>query len=592
MYLQHFNLTQPPFSIAPDPRYFYLSPRHREALAHLLYGIGVGGGFVLLTGEVGTGKTTLCRCLLEQLPVDVDLALIFNPRLNSVELLASICDELRIPYRDTGGGIKTLIDALNHHLLEMHARGRRTVVLIDEAQNLSFDVLEQIRLLTNLETNRDKLLQIILVGQPELNRVLERPELRQLAQRITARYHLTPLSSAEAKDYIAHRLKVSGAQEPFFTRWALSAIYRRSGGIPRLINLMCDRALLGAYAVGQRTVTYRIVRKAAQELRPPARVERNKLALAGSLAGVALLTALMYTELVTVPGHWLVALHRESSFKTTPKVTQQHSPSQESVSSESTVATKSADGVTLTQPDPAATLSMAPAKPVATDVPAQNVSNQSARSSDAEKTEVKPAVMADFAAMLIEPGLTRDAALRRLLALWKIDLPPGTDDPCLLAFQNGLRCLSGRGNWFQLRTMGRPVVLEFTLANGDRRYATLLGADDRWVKLGLVGTERVVELLDMLPYWRGQWTVLWKAHPNDGRSLVPGERNEAVRWLRMRLGGMARPGEEDYFDPVLRARVVAFQQGQGLQPDGIVGPLTMIHMDDDPTVPRLETISR
>ena len=246
MYEQHFNFTAPPFSIAPNPRYVYLSPQHREALAHLLYGISIGGGFVVLTGEVGTGKTTLCRCLMEQLPEDVDIALIFNPRLNARELLASICDELKISNPGEKTSIRRLIDLLNHHLMDTHARGRRTIVLIDEAQNLSYDVLEQIRLLTNLETNVTKLLQIILVGQPELNTLLARPNLRQLSQRITARYHLLPLSLAETGAYISRRLAVSGVTRRIFSRLAVGRIHRLSVGIPRLINLICDRALLGA----------------------------------------------------------------------------------------------------------------------------------------------------------------------------------------------------------------------------------------------------------------------------------------------------------------------------------------------------------
>jgi general secretion pathway protein A len=255
MYTQHFRLSEPPFSIAPNPRYLYLSPQHREALAHLLYGIGVGGGFVVLSGEVGTGKTTLCRALLDQLPEDVEIALIFNPRLNSRELLAGICDELHIPYSGPKASLKQLIDALNRHLLDAHARGRRVIVLIDEAQNLRFDVLEQVRLLTNLETNQTKLLQIILVGQPELNQILDRPNLRQLAQRITARYHLNPLSLTATRDYIRHRMTVAGGSERVFSGNAIRAIHRQARGIPRLINVIADRALLGAYTLGKLRVS-------------------------------------------------------------------------------------------------------------------------------------------------------------------------------------------------------------------------------------------------------------------------------------------------------------------------------------------------
>lgn len=252
MYTHYFGLTERPFSLAPNPRYLFMSPRHQEALAHLLYGTGESGGFVALTGEVGTGKTTLCHCLLEQLPDDIDIALILNPRMNSVELLASLCDELRIAYPPNTQSLKVLVDGLNKHLLSAHAKGHRTVVVIDEAQNLSFDVLEQIRLLTNLETSRTKLLHIILVGQPELNRLLAQKNLRQLNQRITARYYLEPLSFNETRAYIHHRLAVSGGDSRLFTHAAVRRIYRYSGGIPRLINNICDRALLGAYSRGLR----------------------------------------------------------------------------------------------------------------------------------------------------------------------------------------------------------------------------------------------------------------------------------------------------------------------------------------------------
>ena len=293
MYTQYFNLSEPPFSIAPNPRYLYLSPQHREALAHLLYGLSVGGGFVALTGEVGTGKTTMVRCLLEQLPEDVDIAVLFNPRLNARELLASLCDELLIPHPDSKATIKELIDRLNHHLLDTHARGRRTVALIDEAQNLSLEVLEQIRLLTNLETNESKLLQIILVGQPELRDLLDTENMRQLAQRITARYHLQPLSRQDTAAYIRHRLAVCGAQEPIFTAAALAHVYRLSGGIPRLTNLICDRALLGAYSLDRRKVGIAIVRKAAREVLTTSSVKRplNRLIAASSLLTLALVTA-------------------------------------------------------------------------------------------------------------------------------------------------------------------------------------------------------------------------------------------------------------------------------------------------------------
>jgi general secretion pathway protein A len=288
MYWEYFGFEENPFSISPDPRYLYMSKRHQEALAHLLFGVREGGGFVLLSGEVGTGKTTICRCLIEELPDTVELAFVLNPRLDETELLATICDELHVSYDRENPTLKELVDQLNSHLLDAHARGRQPVLMIDEAQNLSPAVLEQVRLLTNLETTTRKLLQIVLVGQPELNDVLARKSLRQLDQRITARYHLEPLSRSESEAYVKHRLTVAGATQAIFGAGALREIYRQSGGVPRLINTLCDRCLLGAYAEDKRRVDTVLVRQAATEVlgkRPQRRSSKRTWALAAATAG-------------------------------------------------------------------------------------------------------------------------------------------------------------------------------------------------------------------------------------------------------------------------------------------------------------------
>ena len=299
MYTSFFGLTEKPFSITPDPRYLYLSERHAEALAHLLYGIEEAGGFVQLTGEVGTGKTTVIRCLLNQIPAHADVALILNPRVTPQEFLVTICDELHITLSESQAtSVKTIVDALNRFLLEAHAKGRRVVVLVDEAQQLSVEVLEQVRLLTNLETATHKLLQIILVGQPELREVLERNDLRQLAQRITGRYHLEPLSGDEASDYVRHRLKVAGATVEIFTDAALATLDRAARGIPRLINIIADRALLGAYSSERHQVTPALVRRAAKEVNGAASIQ---------WAGWKLLTAMaVLLVAVSLVGGWLL----------------------------------------------------------------------------------------------------------------------------------------------------------------------------------------------------------------------------------------------------------------------------------------------
>src|SRR5579864_7485380 len=267
MYTRFFGLAEKPFAITPDPRYLYLSERHAEALAHLLYGINESGGFIQLTGEVGTGKTTVVRTLLSRVPHHADVAVILNPRVTPVEFLLTICEELGLPIEAADrSSVKQMVDALNRRLLAAHAEGRRIIVIVDEAQNLSAEVLEQVRLLTNLETNTQKLLQIILIGQPELRELLDRNELRQLAQRITGRYHLNPLTHQETIAYVRHRLRVAGATSDIFTSFALSEVHRLAGGVPRVINVICDRALLGAYTQDRHRVTASMVRRSAQEV--------------------------------------------------------------------------------------------------------------------------------------------------------------------------------------------------------------------------------------------------------------------------------------------------------------------------------------
>lgn len=537
MYAQHFNFNELPFSIAPNPRYVYLSPQHREALAHLLYGISMGGGFVVLTGEVGTGKTTLCRCLLEQLPEDVEIAVIFNPRLNSRELLAAICTELRIPQPQHRAGLKVLIDLLNQHLLEVHARGKRTVVLIDEAQNLSFDVLEQIRLLTNLETNEAKLLQIILVGQPELNALLQRRNLRQLAQRITARYHLRPLSLQETVAYIRHRIAVSGGNRQVFSTAAAAKIYRLSGGIPRLINLICDRALLGAFSLGKTDAGCAIVRRAAAEVLP-AYASRRYLSLGvTALAGIvaALFAAFAY-------------------FGAKPE-------------SASNVAAEKPQAVSKTE---------------------QLGQDFAQQAKHAVLDAAMPAMQeTPFAELVTNPNLTRKAAVARLFGFWNIPLPVETADECAWAARNGWRCLEHTGTWVQLRNLELPSVMVFETSDGDKRYAMFSGLQGEKARLVMDGRSYDFAAAEILPYWQGDAILLWKPPLDHLETIKRGDRGEGVKWLRQRLSVPARPGMESYFDSPLQERVAAFQKEHGLFPDGIVGALTFIHLNrktQDPAV--------
>src|SRR5580698_7226511 len=346
MYLSFFGLNEKPFAITPDPRYLYLSERHAEALAHLLYGINEAGGFVQLTGEVGTGKTTIIRSLLAQTPKNAEIALILNPRMTATEFLLTICEELGIGVPDAAtDSRKDLVDILNHYLLRAHSDGRRIVLVVDEAQNLSPDVLEQVRLLTNLETNTQKLLQIILIGQPELRELLARNELRQLAQRVTGRYHLNPLSNEETVAYVRHRLRVSGATSDIFSTLALAELYHLSGGVPRVINVIADRALLGAYTQDRHRVTSGLVRNAAAEVFGR-RFAPRWLPWLGSVAAAMVLAA-------TVWGMWpLTSWRLDRLPATSASVVKDSAPHREAVKSQAPPAAAPPSVAVATVPPP------------------------------------------------------------------------------------------------------------------------------------------------------------------------------------------------------------------------------------------------
>ena len=543
MYLSHFGLREPPFSITPDPRFLYLSARHREALAHLVYGVGQHGGFVQLTGEVGTGKTSVCRCLLEQLPAHVDLALVLNPRLSPVELLATVCDELGIAYPPGTTSPKELVDRLQRHLLEAHAGGRRTVLIVDEAQNLSPEVLEEVRLLTNLETTREKLLQVILIGQPELTAILDQPKLRQLAQRVTARYHLEPLSRAETRAYIRHRLAVAGRGRAVFTEAALRALHRRSRGIPRLINAVADRALLGAYTRERSRVDAATVRRAAAEvLGQPARSWQRwaRQAVVGVLAAAAGGVGLVLLG----PGE----LGRDEA-------------RQESGAPRA--------------PDP----SLASGSPAA------------AGAGTAGAPE-RPAP--GLAEVLRDPALpaTKRDALTVLLGLWGVR-PAGGQPDCEGPPAGALECLAAVGTWQKLRQFDLPAALELAGPGGERSYGVLTALTPSEATLRFGNRVVTALLTEVEPFWDGGFVILWRPPPGE-LPLRRGARGPATDWLRRRMAQTGGDGEAIErgrpYDKALRERVVAFQQARALEPDGVVGRETAILLrraEWGPDVPRL-----
>lgn len=519
MYNTYFHLKQAPFSIAPDPRYLFMSERHREALAHLLYGINSGGGFVLLTGEIGAGKTTVCRCFIDQVPANCKLAYIFNPKLTVEELLLSICDEfgLSLPPAGPGAvGVKAYVDAINLYLLASHAGGTNNVLVIDEAQNLSADVLEQLRLLTNLETSERKLLQIILIGQPELRTMLARPELEQLAQRVIARYHLGPLTELETGEYVAHRLAVAGALAAMPIPRALTpAIFRLTQGVPRRINLLCDRALLGAYAESSPVVTRAILRQAAQEVfvkeaggRAP-RSRRWPLALGGVLAGVAI-TAV--------------------AWQTLPKYR--------------TAAAVPVAAVPV--PKPAA---------------------------------VAPVTVAAAPVPIAIAGEDEATAMRELGGLWGATLATG--DACEAALAVNLRCYEGKGGLYELRVLDRPAMI--ALHDGDTtRYALLTGLDDTKATLMVGGVTQRVTLATLVRQLGGEFTTLYKMPRGFRSELVQGVQGPDVDWIAQRLAQInddPPPPTDRPFGRRTRVLLKAFQISQNMKSDGVAGPRTFMRLN-------------
>ena len=580
MYEKYFGFEGKPFSITPDPRFLYMSARHREALAHLLYGIGEGGGFVELTGEVGTGKTTLCRCLLEQLPDGIDVALILNPMLNAFELVATICDELKIEYPSDASSIKTLIDLLNEHLLRTHAQGRRTVLIIDEAQNLSAEVLEQVRLLTNLETTQTKLLQIILIGQPELKELLERSDMRQLAQRITARYHLEPLNSDDARAYIQHRLRVSGGRGNLFSGRATDEILKLSGGVPRMINILCDRALLGAYVEENTRVDKGIVRRAAGEVLPE-QGGRPPVHWAWRVAAVLLVAA---------PLGWWGWMNRDSLQPTSDVVALPES--NEVIEAVRSAAVAQA----ITSEDETYVELLAEAAALSTELPADQATSDSfdvsALVSASKPTLPEP----DFNALLTDAGDSSGLrAWRALFETWNAPLwLDGELQPCQQATREGLRCLVRNGNWTQMLTFNRPAILELVANDGQRVSVLLREVEDDRAEIVVADESVTVSREEIDKHWYGTYVLLWKPPLGSG-SLRVGDRGPNVEWLRHRIdrqiAGGGAVSDPTLFDADLEQRVRQFQAQHSLRQDGVAGSETMIHLnslEEAGTVPLLE----
>jgi len=537
MYTSFYGLNEKPFSITPDPRYLFLSERHGEALAHLVYGVTESGGFIQLTGEVGTGKTTLVRSLLlNRMPDNADVAVVLNPQLSVIEFLATICEELHIEVLHNKGSVKALTDALNRHLLKAHAAGRRTILIVDEAQNLAPAVLEQVRLLTNLETAKQKLLQIILIGQPELRELLARNDLRQLAQRITGRYHLEPLTSEETSSYIEHRLKVAGAVGEVFDSGAKKEIFRLSQGVPRLINVICDRALLGGYAQESRRINARLIRQAAAEVK--GQLERSpwvgRTAIAASVVGVALIAA----------SAWSVMQQQRA---TQPEI--------------------AAAEPEIVEPEPAS-------QPVAEEAPV-------GESEPEPEPQPEPVPTLDEQLQLAADLTNTDYALAALFETWGLEYRTGGRSGCSQAADAGLTCLYQRGSWAGLRQMDRPAILTLVDNSGNSHEVVLTAIIDDSAELSIGGVRVVHPVADITEAWFGNFMLLWRPPTGAAVSLGRDSQGDDVTWLRNSLAAIdgryaSENPQSDLFDAELEQIVQEFQRDHRLDVDGLAGQQTQI----------------
>jgi general secretion pathway protein A len=545
MYETFFGLQDAPFRLTPDPRYLFLSKKHEDALAHLRLGL-TESGFVCITGDVGTGKTTLLRHFFANLGPDVSIAYVFNPALSRLELLQTINSEFGLPATSTSR--KELVDLLNAHLLAIRQEGRRAVVVIDEAQALDIDVLEQLRLLSNLETPTEKLLRIILVGQPQLRSLLLHPELVQLNQRITLRWHIGPLNKRETAAYVRHRLSVAshGKARAAFTRRALALIYRLSGGVPRLINMLAHRALLAAFAAERRRVTVRDVRLAHREVSAvplPVVPRRSSWAVPAGIAAAACVAAvaLGVRELTVQPAPLL------------PLVAEEAAPAGPLLANMTALVAPAAADPPAPDPIAAAdvTTTTIPAPP-----PEQRLRNVDAQASFHD-------------------------ALAAVSRAWRVDPPSdierGVDDLPLFADRRQLEHLPLTGNVAMLRLLDVPAILELRFPSlPDARWASLIGLTPDHATLAMNGELVDVELAFLERYWYGRAHVFARDFEGLGPGLLDDTRGLKVTRLQSLLTrtGLYDGGETGVLGPTTRSAVMAFQRSRYLEPDGQVGRLT------------------
>ncbi len=551
IYQQYFALSCEPFSIVPDPGFLYPSSQHRQAVAHLKYGLDREGGFVLLTGEVGTGKTTLTRTLIKRLPAHVRVAYVLNSTFDAADVLASICQELgiKLPKSSKTSLTKNCVDALNADLIESHAEGKKTLVVIEEAQNLSPEVLEILRLLSNLETATHKLLHILLVGQPELLETLAQKDQRQLNQRVVARFHLLPLEKTDVANYVNHRLHHAGANRAIFESSAMTALFKLTQGVPRLINLICHHAMLAAYATGAKTVSAKLVKAAAVEIFD---IEKPKQKSSGRL-GWSLVFCAVVALLVGV------AFYADQL------------PSKTSINTQSVEVPVKPDSSNevVTQP----IIEELESLPLIVEVESEEIVLE-------PKLEAEPVVFETP-----EPPVFNNP-FTALFAFWSVEIEPlfSEEEVYSVAAENELGAEKLNNLLLsELIELDRVGIVWVRDDNRLKSYV-LTAIDSGSVNLQGVKGERQETLEWLAENWNGTFLYLWH-RPIDILSLRLGDKNAlALGWLQSRLlqiDDIYQPIiTGGYFNEAVRLQVLNFQQKQGIRADGVVGQQTIMKINE------------
>ena len=579
IYLQHFGLKREPFSIVPDPGFLYPSHQHRQAVAHLKYGLDREGGFILLTGEVGTGKTTLTRTMLQRIPAHVRVAYVLNSKLNESDLLASICSELsiKIPTRKHISFSKTCIDVLNQDLLEAHAAGKKTLIVIEEAQNLSHDVLETLRLLSNLETNTHKLLHILLVGQPELLEILGQNKLRQLNQRVVSRFHLLPLDKTEIANYINHRLHHAGAGGAIFDTNCVDTLFKLTKGVPRLINLICHQALLAAYSTGAKTVSAKLVKLSSKEILVDLNPTNGRLRLAAAVLASVVFIALAATLTPLKNINWNDYLTRFNS----------HSDGPSSVSLDTT-ATK--------DPVVAPTVSQEIVNTGLVDIEQLPPDDQFIESVLSGSSEASIQMDEKNGNWQENAESHSKNPLINLLNLWGVSASDiyTLDEFDAVAERSGLRSVQlDATTLFALSLIDRPGIVFMQQTSGLEKSHLVVHIDELTVSLMSGGESIVMDRSAFLDQWTASYLYLWRS-PDSFEMLKPGDFNKpALAWLQGKLG-LVNDGLEQLitggnYSVAIQTQVTDFQRQQNITADGIVGRQTLMRLNQltDPLVPRL-----